>query len=149
MDSSQEQLFVTASPLSSILSVHRLTCCFPSQQPVTPPFQHNSNSTFRRDLANRPTPIVTMNDNDMPIKSEAIASAGLWTTPTSHAMKPRPATIHEGFSYCMGEGYGGLSSWDPATLPLQDTPSDTMSSRPISVHQEFYTPTPMGTGTLT
>ncbi|SPN98349.1 uncharacterized protein DNG_01396 [Cephalotrichum gorgonifer] len=82
-----------------------------------------------------------MNDSDMPIKSEAIASAGLWTTPTSHSMRPRPATIHEGFSYSMGEDYGGLSSWDPATLPLQETPSDTMSSRPISSHQEFYTPT--------
>lgn len=119
---------------------------FSRQQSVqTPPFQLNplnSNNRFRRDSPNRPTPIVTMNDNE-PVKSEAITSAGLWTTPTSHTMRPRPATIHEGFSYCAGEEYGSLSSWDPATLPLQDTPSDHMSSRPISVHQDFYTSAPL------
>ncbi|MBE3044738.1 hypothetical protein IMZ48_19695 [Candidatus Bathyarchaeota archaeon] len=111
-----------------------------NQQPQTPPFQLNSNNTFRRDSASRPTPIVTMNNGDMSVKNEAAASAGLWTTPTSHTANPRSATIHEGFSYCMGEDFGGLSSWDPATMPLQDTPSDTMS-RPISVHQDFYNPT--------
>lgn len=49
----------------------------------------------------------------------------------------------------MSEEYGGLSSWDPANLQLQDTASDTMSSRPISVNQEFYTPTHVENSELT
>ena len=92
----------------------------------------------------RPTPIVTMNGSEMPVKSEAMGQPqGMWTTPTTQGMRPRPATIHEGFSYCMGEGYDALPSWDSSTLPTQQTPSDTMSSRPISMHQEFYPPTTM------
>lgn len=147
MNSNQEQLYATSFPGCSERLQMTYTRNSSRQQAIqTPPFQLNSlnsSNRYRRDSANRPTPIVTMNDSDMPAKSEAIASAGLWTTPISHTMRPRPATIHEGFSYCTGEEYGSLSSWDPATLPLQDTPSDHMSSRPISVHQDFYTPTPL------
>lgn len=91
----------------------------------------------------------------MPVKTEAMGTTpqGMWTTPTSSGMRPRPATIHEGFSYCMDEGYDGLPSWDSSTLPMQQqqqqqTPSDTVSSRPISVHQEFYPPTTMESGML-
>lgn len=84
----------------------------------------------------------------MPIKTEAMPAQAMWTTPIAAGMRPRPATIHEGFSYCMGEGYVGLPAWDSSSLPLQQqqqqpTPSDTVPSRPISVHQEYYTPTPM------
>ncbi|KAJ0109248.1 hypothetical protein J7T55_009579 [Diaporthe amygdali] len=66
-------------------------------------------------------------------------------------MRPRPATIHEGFSYCVDESYHGLPAWDSSTLPMhqqqqQNTPSDTVSSRPISVHQEFYPPTTLENG---
>jgi hypothetical protein len=79
----------------------------------------------------------------MPVKSETMGGpAGVWTTPTSQGMRPRPATIHEGFSYCMGEEYGALPSWDSSALSMHQTPSDTMS-RPISVHQEFYPATTM------
>ncbi|CAI4211459.1 unnamed protein product [Parascedosporium putredinis] len=95
---------------------------------------------LKREHTPRPTPIVTMNDSEMPVKSEAMATAGIWTTPTSQ-MRPRPATIHEGFSYSLGEEYGGIHQWDSSSLSLQQTPSDTVSSRPISMHQEYYTPT--------
>ena len=84
-----------------------------------------------------------MNGNEMPAKTEAMAAPqGVWTTPTSQGLRPRPATIHEGFSYCVGEGYEGLPSWDSSAMPVQQTPSDTMS-RPISVHQDFYPATTM------
>jgi hypothetical protein len=64
-----------------------------------------------------------------------------WTTPTS---RPRPATIHEGFSYCVPEDYGTLPSWDTASqLSLQQTPSEGVISRPISVHQDFFPGTPI------
>jgi len=79
-----------------------------------------------------------MNGGELPVKTEGMAAPqGVWTTAASQGMRPRPATIHEGFSYCMGEGYEGLPSWDPSGMPVQQTPSDTMT-RPISVHQEFY-----------
>lgn len=97
---------------------------------------------------------MNMTGTEMPVKTEGMATTpqGMWTTPTSSGMRPRPATIHEGFSYCMDEGYDGLPAWDSSTLPMQQqqqqqqTPSDTVSSRPISVHQEFYPPTTMESG---
>lgn len=92
-----------------------------------------------------PPVAVTMASNEMPRSEGMSAPQGLWTTPTSQGMRPRPATIHEGFSYSVAEGYDNLPSWDSSTLPVQQqTPSDTIaSSRPISVHQEFYPPTTM------
>ena len=88
--------------------------------------------------------------NDMNTKSDPDTSIatphGMWTTPvTSQSMRPRPATIHEGFSYCMSEASEALTSWDSSALSMQQTPSDTMS-RPISVHQDFYPLTTMDTG---
>ncbi len=92
-----------------------------------------------------PTPVLTMTGSDMSDKTDPAttmaASQGIWTTPTSQGMRPRPATIHDGFQFCMAETYDGMTSWDSSTLSMQQTPSDTMSSRPISVHQEFYPPT--------
>ena len=86
-----------------------------------------------------------MNGSDLPPKTEpmGVAPQGVWTTPSTQGMRPRPATIHEGFSYCMGEGYEGLPSWDSSALPMQQTPTDAMSSRPISVHEQFYPTTSM------
>lgn len=84
-----------------------------------------------------------MNGNETPTKTEGMsAPAGAWTTPTSQGMRPRPATIHEGFSFCVGEEYGTLPSWDSGGLTMQNTPSDTMS-RPVSMHQDFYPVTTM------
>ncbi|CAK7233815.1 hypothetical protein SBRCBS47491_008738 [Sporothrix bragantina] len=91
-----------------------------------------------------PTPILAdMSDateQQQKITATSMAAPqSLWTTPTSQGLRPRPATIHEGFSYCMGEAYDGLTSWDSSTLSIQQTPSDTVSSsRPISMHQDFY-----------
>ncbi len=80
----------------------------------------------------------------MPVKTESMAAPqGAWTTPTSHGMRPRPATIHEGFSFCVGEGFEGVPAWDGSQLQMHQTPSDAMSSRPISVHQDFYPATTM------
>lgn len=71
-----------------------------------------------------------------------MAPAGVWTTPTSQEARPRPATIHEGFSFCAGEEFGTIASWEtPSGLTLH-TPSDTMS-RPVSMHQDFYPVTTM------
>ncbi|WYZ40446.1 hypothetical protein EsH8_IV_000787 [Colletotrichum jinshuiense] len=110
------------------------------QQIQTPSFTFNPNNKFRRDVLPRTTPIINMNGNDMPIKQEGVgAPAGVWTTPTTQGMRPRPATIHEGFSYSMGDDFGTLPSWDSSPLPMQQTPSDAMS-RPVSVHQQDFYP---------
>ncbi|KAK1462754.1 hypothetical protein CMEL01_13865 [Colletotrichum melonis] len=110
------------------------------QQIHTPSFTFNPNNKFRRDVPHRTSTIINMNGNDMPIKQEGVgAPAGVWTTPTSQGMRPRPATIHEGFSYSMGDDYGALPSWDSSPLPMQQTPSDAMS-RPVSVHQQDFYP---------
>ncbi|KAK1501313.1 hypothetical protein CTAM01_06038 [Colletotrichum tamarilloi] len=110
------------------------------QQIHTSSFTFNPNNKFRRDVPHRTSTIINMNGNDMPIKQEGVgAPAGVWTTPTSQGMRPRPATIHEGFSYSMGDDYGALPSWDSSPLPMQQTPSDAMS-RPVSVHQQDFYP---------
>lgn len=86
----------------------------------------------------------------MPVENEGVAAVphGMWTTPTSSGMRPRPATIHEGFSYCVDGGYQGIPTWSSSALPVQQqqTSSDTVSSRPISVQQEYCSPTSMGNG---
>lgn len=74
----------------------------------------------------------------MPVEDEeATAPTGVWTTPTSQHMRPRPATYHEGFTFCDSELYGTIPSWDSPTALHAQTPSDTMS-RPTSMHQELY-----------
>lgn len=92
-----------------------------------------------------PTPIDTMNGPSMPISTESmVAPQGAWTTPTSHAMRSTPATIHEGFSFCVGEGFQGVPAWDASSIQMQQTPNGSMSSRPISVHGDFYPVSTMG-----
>ncbi|KAK3996026.1 hypothetical protein QBC44DRAFT_365997 [Cladorrhinum sp. PSN332] len=116
------------------------------QQIQVPSFNFDtSESHYRRDIPpSRPSPILNMHGNGMPVKTESMAAPqGVWTTPTSQGLRPRPATIHEGFSYCMPESYHGLPAWDSSSLHLQDTPSDAVSSRPISVHQDYYPITTM------
>lgn len=71
-----------------------------------------------------------------------MAPVGVWTTPTSQETRARPATIHEGFSFCTGDEFGTIPSWGtPSGLTIH-TPSDTMS-RPVSMHQDFYPVTTM------
>ncbi|KAG7121792.1 hypothetical protein HYQ46_010786 [Verticillium longisporum] len=74
------------------------------QQIHTPSFALQPNTTrfTTRDHPPRSTPIVTMNGSELPVTSEAMSqpqSNGMWTTPVTHGMRPRPATIHEGFSF--------------------------------------------------
>lgn len=115
---------------------------------------HLHNNNYRRDIpSSRSSHMMNMTGSEMPVKTEAMATTpqGVWTTPSTGGMRPRPATIHEGFSYCVDESYQGLPAWDSSTLPMhqqqqQHTPSDTVSSRPISVHQEFYPPTTLDNG---
>jgi hypothetical protein len=79
----------------------------------------------------------------MPVKTESmVGPQGGWTAPTTQGMRPRPATIHEGFSYCVDGGYDGLPSWDSSAVSLQPTSTESMS-RPISGHQDFYPATTM------
>ncbi|PHH49397.1 Meiotic expression up-regulated protein 26 [Ceratocystis fimbriata CBS 114723] len=96
---------------------------------------------YRHDDPPRSTPMVTMTPGDMAIKAEATVSPGMWQTPAS-AIRPRPATIHEGFSSCCtGDDHRSLPAWDSSTMSLQQTPSDTLySSRPVSMHQDFLNP---------
>ncbi|KAI0480209.1 hypothetical protein GGR56DRAFT_259220 [Xylariaceae sp. FL0804] len=116
------------------------------QQMQTPAFTFTDpNNKFRRDVPPpQPTPMVTMNGNEMttPRTETSAAPTGVWTTPTSQRPRSRPATIHEGFSFCVGEECHGLPSWDSSSIMTMPTPSDTMS-RPVSMHQDFYPVTTM------
>ncbi|KAL2181711.1 uncharacterized protein P884DRAFT_177932, partial [Thermothelomyces heterothallicus CBS 202.75] len=105
-----------------------------------------------------PNPFADMNGNvTLPPRTDSMmASHAAWTVPTSQGLRPRPATIHEGFSFCVGGGFEGLPAWDPSSLQMQPpttaaaatatTTSDTVSSRPVSVHQDFYPATTMENG---
>ncbi|EAA33850.2 hypothetical protein GE21DRAFT_4218 [Neurospora crassa] len=85
--------------------------------------------------------ISTMPGNQLTTEMEAMAPThGMWTNPTSHGIKPRPATIHEGFAYSMGGGFGTLPAWTQPSLNIpqaQHTPSDAMFP-PTSMPHEFY-----------
>lgn len=113
----------------------------------SPPLTFDPNNEIRKDLppSVQPYQMSTMSGSEMPVEAD-----GTWNTPTSSGMRPRPATIHEGFSYGVENGYQGLPGWTSAALPMyhqqQHTPSDTASSRPISVHQDLYSPTTMEHG---
>ncbi|KAK6207259.1 hypothetical protein LQW54_007343 [Pestalotiopsis sp. IQ-011] len=123
------------------------------QQLQAPGFNFNQNNQFMRDApTSSPSgPLITMNGHEMPGRAEGmVGPTGMWTAPTSHGMKPRPATIHEGFSYCIAEDYNTIPSWETSSIAM--TPSDTMSrpvsmhqdlSRPVSMHQDFYPVTTM------
>jgi hypothetical protein len=81
-----------------------------------------------------------MSGNELP-KSEGMDTPNnsAWMTPTSQT-RPRPATIHEGFSYCLSDDFASLNSWGSPSLSFQQTPSD-VGSRPVSMqsmNQDFY-----------
>ena len=81
-----------------------------------------------------------MNDNEVPVTSESLEHhpASMWTTPIAPGLKPRPATIHEGFQMPIGEDFGALTPWDSSALPFQQMHGDVLS-RPGSVHS-FHQP---------
>lgn len=87
-----------------------------------------------------------MNGSEIPVTDEMSMSSGTWT-PLAQAKRPRPATIHEGFSYGTAEQqYNTLPAWDPTSMALQ-TPSDIVTSRPGSMHgsmpQDYFPMTTM------
>ncbi|KAI0535216.1 hypothetical protein GGR58DRAFT_480017 [Xylaria digitata] len=82
--------------------------------------------------------MVTMAGIETPAKTEmSAAPTDVWTTPTSQGGRPRPATIYEGFTFCAGDEFGSMPSWETSSGLTMHTPSDTMS-RPVSMHQNFY-----------
>ncbi|KAH6687266.1 hypothetical protein F5X68DRAFT_9403 [Plectosphaerella plurivora] len=95
---------------------------------------------FTQELPSHTTPILTMNDNEVPVTSESLEHhpASMWTTPIAPGLKPRPATIHEGFQMPIGEDFGALTPWDSSALPFQQMHGDVLS-RPGSVHS-FHQP---------
>ncbi|KAI0526547.1 hypothetical protein F5B22DRAFT_164962 [Xylaria bambusicola] len=82
-------------------------------------------------------PMVTMAGMETPKTELSAAPADVWTTPTSQGPRPRPATIYEGFTFCAGDEFGSMPSWETSSGLTMHTPSDTMS-RPVSMHQNFY-----------
>ncbi|KAL2271688.1 hypothetical protein VTJ83DRAFT_1059 [Remersonia thermophila] len=105
-----------------------------------------------------PAQDFAMNGNTtLPPRTDSlVASHAAWSVPTSQGMRPRPATIHEGFSFSVAGGFEGLPAWDPSAWQQQQhhhhqhhhhhqppptAGSDSISSRPVSVHQDFYPPT--------
>ncbi|KAI1212370.1 uncharacterized protein F4807DRAFT_368301 [Annulohypoxylon truncatum] len=141
MDSSQAQLYESFHPTvcGGNSQNHR------RQQIQAPTFTLTSNDKFIRDVPPpHPPPLASMNRNEMPVKTEVqVPPTGVWATPAPQEARPRPATIHEGFSFCTGDEFGTMPSWGtPSGLTIH-TPSDTMSSRPVSMHQDFYPVTTM------
>ncbi|KAI1812066.1 hypothetical protein GGS20DRAFT_578586 [Poronia punctata] len=70
----------------------------------------------------------------------------VWTAHTPQASRPRPATIYEGFSFCAGDEFGSMPSWETSSGLTTQTPSDIMS-HPISMNQAFYPDVGMATNT--
>ncbi|KAK3302097.1 uncharacterized protein B0T15DRAFT_487329 [Chaetomium strumarium] len=116
-----------------------------------PPFSFNEPSArYGGDgpASHQPNALTMDSNTTLPPRSDSLTvSNGVWTVPTSQGMRPRPATIHEGFSFCVGEGFGGLPAWD-SSLHMQSALSDAMSSRPLSVHPGFYPATTMESSEL-
>ncbi|KAK3953605.1 hypothetical protein QBC32DRAFT_113725 [Pseudoneurospora amorphoporcata] len=82
-----------------------------------------------------------MSGNQLSTEMEPMAPThGMWKNPTSQGVKPRPATIHEGFAYSMAGGFGTLPAWNQPSLSIpqaQHTPSDVMFP-PTSMPHDFY-----------
>lgn len=72
---------------------------------------------------------------------------GSWTTSAPRASRPRPATIHEGFCFSVDGGFEVLPAWESSIMPMQPPSTESMSSRPISGHHDFYTTTTMENNT--
>ncbi|CAG8975782.1 hypothetical protein HYALB_00008223 [Hymenoscyphus albidus] len=114
------------------------------QQIQTPSFTFNPNNKFRRDYPPRSFPSVTMNPNELSMKSEP-QGMGMWSSPTPPVTRPRPATIHESafpLNYCMPEEFGQLPAWDSSTMPTQ--PIHDGLPQTYAVQQEFYPNTSNG-----
>ncbi|KFA70020.1 hypothetical protein S40285_02050 [Stachybotrys chlorohalonatus IBT 40285] len=107
------------------------------QQYQTPSFIFTNNDTSINSSP-QPSSIYNMDENDLSKQEEVATPNNVWTTPTSQP-RPRPATIHEGFSYCLSDDFSSLQSWDSPSLSIEQTPSDIMS-RPVSMHQEMFPP---------
>ncbi|KAF5022794.1 hypothetical protein F66182_5136 [Fusarium sp. NRRL 66182] len=80
-----------------------------------------------------------MNANEFIENDSVLGSDDMWSTPTTQS-KPRPMPIYQGFSFCGAEDFSSVPSWDSSSVSFQQTPSETMS-RPVSMHQDLYTPT--------
>ncbi|KAK1777842.1 hypothetical protein QBC45DRAFT_180898 [Copromyces sp. CBS 386.78] len=82
-----------------------------------------------------------MSGNQLSTEMEPMAPThGMWKNPTSQGVKPRPATIHEGFAYSMAGGFGTLPAWNQPSVSIpqaQHTPSDVMFP-PTSMPHDFY-----------
>jgi hypothetical protein len=99
----------------------------------------NSNNSNNFQLPPTSNPSSTMNGNELPNSDAMDSPNSVWMTPTSQP-RPRPATIHEGFSYCFSDDFASLQSWDSPALSYQQTPSD-IGSRPVSMqsmNQDFF-----------
>jgi hypothetical protein len=133
-----------SSPYFPPLSLLVLTTIPSRHQISTPSFTFNPNNKFRRDYPPRSfaTP-VTMNPNELSLKTEPVG-LGMWSLTAPQTVKrPRPATIHEtGFSYCMPEEYTSLPAWDSSTMPMQQF-HDGMPQT-YAVQQDFYPSSSMG-----
>jgi hypothetical protein len=116
-----------------------------NQHLQTPSFAFSTPDTFSNQQQLPPTSdpssaSTIMSGNDLS-KSEDMdtPNSAVWMTPTSQK-RPRPATIHEGFSYCLSDDFASMHSWDSPALSYQQTPSD-VGSRPMSMqsmNQDFY-----------
>jgi hypothetical protein len=99
----------------------------------------NPNNNLKEDVPHPLlTPILNINGSQAQVGAESTDTSQLaWPTSISQPMRPRPVTIHESFSYCMGEAYPGFQSLDLPSFSVQQTPCDTIS-RPNLVPQGFY-----------
>ncbi|KAG9244868.1 hypothetical protein BJ878DRAFT_48262 [Calycina marina] len=107
---------------------------------------NNNNNKFRRDQPQTSyAPRVTMNSNEMTMKTESVG-LGMWSSPASiqtpqTVRRHRPATIHESAfpQLCLSEDYNSLPAWDSSTMPMQSM--NICLPQTYSVQQDFYPPT--------
>ncbi|KXJ94780.1 hypothetical protein Micbo1qcDRAFT_173550 [Microdochium bolleyi] len=107
--------------------------------PQTRPLKLDLASDLSRSTPVQPPPMIVMNGGEGTLEEPLSAHSTSWTTPISHAQHSS-STIHDGFSFCEGELYSSIPSWDSPSALHAQTPSDTMS-RPTSMHQDLYSMT--------
>ena len=126
-------------------STSRVATCLQTQVPSLASNNQEISNVGREVPPRTSTPIVNMIASNAPVKTESMTSPSVWTTQESHASGSRPATLNEGFSDCVGEGYATLPSCDSTPMPQSQTSVETMS-RPMSMHQELYPVPPTNVG---
>jgi hypothetical protein len=105
-----------------------------------PALVFNLDEKIRVEHRSDPSSMAAIAVMETPAKADMSAlPTDIWMTPTSQGSRPRPATIYEGFTFCAGDEFGSMPSWEISSSLTMPTSSDTMS-RPVSMDQNNFYP---------